>query len=114
MDAAPGHVDGFDLAGGQFLDRLEIAFADLEVVLDHLTERPERQVEFGGLGGLFGGHVEDQPVFADGQPKVVRPRRHLAVVAGGQRKAVFFQQVEQGDLAFLFDLGRGGRQVAVV
>ena len=34
MDAAPRHIDGFDLTWRQFLDGLVVAFADLPVILD--------------------------------------------------------------------------------
>jgi hypothetical protein len=39
VDTPPRHVDGFDLGRGGGFYRVEIAFADLEIGLDHLTER---------------------------------------------------------------------------
>src|SRR6056297_4353166 len=45
VNAPPGHIDRLDLRRRQRLDRVEIAFTDLPVILDHLPERAERQVE---------------------------------------------------------------------
>ena len=39
VDTATGHIDCFDLAGGQGFDSIKVAFADLKLVFDDLPER---------------------------------------------------------------------------
>ena len=114
VDAPPGHIDRLNLAGGQFLDRLKIAFADLEVILHHLPKRPEGQVKFRRFFSGFSLHIKYQPLVADRQGQVIRAGWHRAFLALRQDKAVLFQQVEHRHLALLIDLGRGGRHVRVI
>ena len=54
VQAAPGHVDGLDPRRRGALDRLEIAVADHEIVLDHPPERPHGQHDLGGSADPVG------------------------------------------------------------
>ena len=42
VDTATRHIDCFDLARGKRFDRIKVARANLEVVLNDLTKRPQR------------------------------------------------------------------------
>ena len=114
VDAATGHVDGFDLAGRQSFHRVEIAFAYLKIIFDHLPEWPQRQVKFCRLFFGLSGDVEDQPFIADRQLHTVWSIRRDTVIAHRQRKAVFFQQIIDRNLTLLLNLGGRRRQVSVV
>ena len=114
MNPTPRHIDGLDLRGGGFLDRLEIGFANLEIVFDNLPERPQRQMEFRRLFSAFGVHIKHQPFVTDRQAQMVRPLWHRAIIARRQGKNIVLQQIKHGDLALLLYLGRGRGQVRVV
>ena len=55
------------------------------------------------------GNVEHQPVFRDRQVQVERPGAALDHLEG-----VFLEQVENGDLALVIDIGREARQARLV
>src|SRR5690606_28431786 len=67
VDAATRHVDRLDLRRRQTLYRIEIAGADLEVILNRLTKRAKRQVKLNHLAAAFGRDVKDQPPLAHRQ-----------------------------------------------
>jgi len=114
MNATACHVDGFDLRRRERLYRVEVTFAYREVILHDLPERPQRQVEFGRRAAILGPHVKDKALVANRQANLVGPVRRDSVVPVGQAEGILLHQVEHGDLALLFDLGRGRRKVPVV
>lgn len=114
VDAAAGHVDGLDLGWGQAFDRVEIALADLDVILHHLAERGEREVELGLRLGRRAADREDKALVADCQIEVKRPGCDIASLARGQGKAVLFEQIENRNAALLLDLRRGRREICVI
>ncbi len=83
VDAAPAHVDRLDLRRRQPLHRVEVALADLEVVLDHLVEGGEREVELADRLAGLGRELEDQPSLADREVQPVGAGRR----PGGRRAA---------------------------
>src|SRR6056297_343121 len=101
VDATAGHVDGFDLARRHVLDRIEIAFADRPVILDHLPEGRQREVKLRRRLVAFGADVKDQPLLANGQRHAIRPFGHLSALPFGERERVLFDQIEHRHLALL-------------
>src|SRR5690606_32653558 len=99
MEASPAHIDCLDLRGRRRLDRVIIAFADQEIVLDDLAEGREREQHLAMRLAIFEADVENETIFFDGQVKDIRP----ALAAYGC-EVVFFQQVENGDLALMLDI----------
>ena len=114
VDAAPRHIDRLDLAGGELLDRVEIAFADLIVVLHDLPERPQRQMERSRRLLGLGRDVKHQTPFTDRELQAVGSLDRAAAIALGQCKGIVFQQVKDRDASFLLDLRCRRRQGAVV
>src|SRR6056297_368346 len=114
VDSAAGHVDRLDLGGRQLLHGVEIALADLEVVLHDLPERAEGQMEFSGRIVGLGPDVEDEAAVADRESQPVGSVRRLSAVAGGKNEGVVFEKVEDRDLSLLRDLGRWWREPGIV
>lgn len=86
VDSPSGHVDRLDLGRWQALHGVEVALADLEVVLHHLPEGSERKVELRHPAARLRGNVEDEPLVAGRQRQ---PER-----AFGRGRAVPARQIE--------------------
>ena len=67
VDAAPCHVDGFDLAWWKRFYSFKIAFTNLKVIFDHLTKRAQRQVKLSGFRSCLCLYVKDQTAVANRQ-----------------------------------------------
>ena len=104
VNAAPGHVDGFDLGGGGFANRLIIAVADGEIVADRAAEPAQPQHQRLQQLATLAGNMELQPAIRHRKPQPIRPlvpRR----IGTGRFEAVVFDEIEDGDAPFLFNIG---------
>ena len=99
MQAAARHVDGLDLRRRTKLDRLVVAVADLEVVLDDAPERRERKPEGHQWPLRLVAHVNHKPPLMGGQHQMIGPRHAVA-----QCKAVVLDEVVDGGVAFVLGL----------
>src|SRR5688572_8714774 len=101
VEPTPAHVDGLDLREAGGLDGREIAFADVEILLDDAAERRQRQDEL--VDFLLAGvaDIEHQLVVGHRQDQMIRPR----MVDRG-RELVLFDQVEDGDRPLLLRFRR--------
>ncbi|ENN87541.1 hypothetical protein RHSP_44317 [Rhizobium freirei PRF 81] len=101
MNAAPTHVDRLDAAGGGGADRLIIALADHEVVLHDPAEWRQRQDMRGDHAAVFDANVENELLVDQRQVEQIG----AAFMPNGL-KAVFLDQIEDGDGALMLDIGR--------
>src|ERR1700733_7804532 len=60
---SPAHIERFDLRGRRVADRLEIAFADDEVILNYAPQGRERQHDAAGRFVVLKTDVEHEPIF---------------------------------------------------
>jgi len=102
VQTAPGHVDRLDLARRRGLDRLEIALADQEVVLDDLPEGVEREKK----GRVRRVRVtcryrEGKAMLHDREAELVGAGR-----SGDELECVLLQKVVNRDLALVLDFER--------
>src|SRR6056297_4097109 len=114
VDATAGHVDRLDLGRRHGLDRVEIAFADLEIVLHHLPERPQRELELGHRGFLVRTDIEHEATVADRQLETEGAFGARLALAGDEHEAVVFEKIEDRHPPLLLDLGCWRGQAAVI
>src|SRR5580704_17851561 len=88
MQRTPADIDRLDLAQALVADRLVIALADQEVVLDDAAERGERQDDRLARPVRRRADRHHQPVFLDRQMQVERPG-----AAGQRRELVAFESI---------------------
>lgn len=98
MQRAPSHVNCLDPAGAGVLDRLEIAVAHQEVILDDVSKNPQRKDKAGEEAVFLVAHPERQPFPVDAEMQNVRP-----LESSQKSEAVFLDQVEKRGLAFVLD-----------
>src|SRR5215469_4647607 len=99
VQAAPPHVERFDLMRGRIADRLEIAFADEEIVLDDAAERRQRKHQPAVRLAALEAYIEDKAILLQGEDEPVGTALRIA-----RRETVGFEQIVNGDFAFLLDL----------
>ena len=102
MEPAAAHVDGFDLVRARGADRLIVAVADHEVVLDDAAQRRERQVMRDHRRAISALNVEHQPIAGNRKAQRVR-----AVLVAERLEGVFLEQIVDRDRAFVLDIGIG-------
>src|ERR1700691_5470466 len=97
---ATAHIDRFELGRRGGLDRVIIALAQHEVVLDQAAKRRKRQRHL--LQRLIAAiaDVEHQPVLGDRQMEMERPRD-----ARGWDETVLLEKIGYGDGAIVLDIG---------
>src|SRR5580658_9231034 len=71
VERSPPHVDRLDVARRRGADRLVIALADHEIVLDQAPERRQRQVVRDYRVAALGANVQYQAVFHHLEPQAV-------------------------------------------
>ncbi len=71
-------------------------------------------MKFARLLAGFRVQVKDQTSVCDGQIKTIRACRNHLPFTANWLKEVFLEQIEYGNTAFLFDLGRRRRQARVI
>ena len=106
VEAAAGHVDGFDLVGRGGLDGVVIAVADAEIVADQAAERGQRQIVRGDrLVGVGVAHVEHDVIADDRDVQRIGPLR----LDPGRVELVVLDQIVDGDapLMHLVGIDRG-------
>jgi hypothetical protein len=64
VQAAAAHVERFDLRRRRGADRLEIAFADQEIILDHAAERRQRQHDAAMRGSSLSSRMSNTSRFS--------------------------------------------------
>src|ERR1700679_1603178 len=106
---AARHVERLDLRRRRGTDRLEIAVADEEVVLDHAAERGQRQHHLAVRAVVHETDVEDKTVLLHRERQLVR-----SAVRARRREAVGLEKVVDRDLALLLDLARAVHDRALV
>src|SRR4029077_15174367 len=93
VNATASHIERLDLLRGRISDRLEIAFADKKVILDHAAERRQRKhdlaVRFAGLQP----DTENETVLFKTKHEPVRTAQRAA-----RRETVALEQIVNGDL----------------
>src|SRR5471032_629215 len=100
VQAAPPHVDRLDLRRAGALDRVVVALADQEVVLDDAAKGRERQQHPLQRCVLQRPDVERETVVLEAEMEVERP-----LETGDRRKAVLVQQIGDRGRALMLDLG---------
>src|SRR5439155_11732717 len=105
VNAAPPHIERFDLMGRRIADRLEIAFADQKIILDDATERRQRKHDATVRFAVVEPYVEDEAVLFDAEHQTVRTAARPA-----RSETVVLEQIVDGDLALLLDLARASHQ----
>ena len=101
---APGHVDGFDLAGARLADRLVIRIADREIFADRPAQpaQPQHQ-QLEQLPGLV-GDLQGEAAILHRQPQAVG-----ALMPGGESaqglETVLLDEIEHRHPPFLLDIG---------
>src|SRR4029450_5936807 len=100
VNAAPPHVDRFDLRGRLRLDRLIISLADEEVVLHQPAEGRKRQHHVLDRRAIGIAHGEHEAIVSERETQCVRP----AIIAF-ERKSIALEEIENRDLALVLDLG---------
>ena len=98
VQGAARHVQRLDLVRRRGADGLVIVFADQEIILHHLAQRRQRQQHLAVRRAVFQRDVQHQPVFLQPQGQVIG-----AAGRAFQPEDVVFQQVVDGDFAFLLD-----------
>src|SRR5215469_3957771 len=109
VQRAPAHVDRLDLARARGADRLVIAVADDEVVLDDALERGERQMMGDDRLLVGGAHLEHEPVAHHREMQPVGP-----AVVPDRLERVLFEEVVDRDRALVLDVGAGAADRALV
>ena len=100
MEPPAAHIDGLNLIEGGVFDRLIIALANQKIVFDGFAKRCQRQQHFAqGLPRII-ADIKHQAVFFNGEMQPVGSRFHLC-----WRKAIVFQQIEDGDFALMLNVG---------
>lgn len=102
------HVDRLDLAWRRGADRLVIAFADQEIILDDAAEWRQRQDVGGDILVVLRLDREDQLGIDERYMQPVRP-----ALMPGRLEGVFFDQVKNGNGAFMLHIGRGPADAVV-
>src|SRR5262245_24056659 len=100
VHCAPAHVDGLDARGRRRTDRLVVALADDEVVLDDAPERGQRKHHRERVARILLGDGETQPVLDEPQGELVG-----AAGAAFQLEPVALQDIEDRYLALVLDAG---------
>jgi hypothetical protein len=104
---ATPHVQGLDLLGRGAADRLIVALADHEIVLDEGPERAERQHVASLIARTF--DIQNKPVLG---------QAHLQVIGSAVRplrcETIGLQEIEDRDLALLLLVARSRGERSVV
>src|SRR5205807_1414120 len=98
MQRAPADIDRLDLAQTLVADRLVIALADQEIVLDDAAEWRERQDDRLARPVRRRADLHHQPVFLDREMQMERP-----VPPRNRRELVAFEQIGDRRGAFVLD-----------
>ena len=108
VNTAPAHVDSLDTVRRCRLDGLVIALADHEVVFHDPPEGRQRENMGGNRVAVFKGDIEDESFLGNGERQLVG-----AAVMPDRLEMIFLQQVENGDCALVFDIGRGAADALI-
>src|SRR5512143_2448314 len=100
VKASPAHVDRLDLRGRLGLDRLVVALADEEIVLNQAAEGREREHYMLDRRAVGVAHGEDEAVVGEREMK----RIGTAVMAF-ECEGVLLEEIEDRHVALVLDLG---------
>jgi hypothetical protein len=101
MQPAPPHVDGLDPRRGSLANGGVIGLAELMVVLQHAAKRREREEDAPVLALIMQPHIQDQTVIGGGEYEMIGPPGRTFGL-----ETILFEDVVDGDVLFLLDLGR--------
>ena len=99
MNAAPRHVDRFDLVRRLSLDGAVITLADEEIVADNSPERRNGQDECVHILALFRPDLKHQLALHHRQAQQIRP-----AIMVDDAETVILDQVEYGDAALMLSV----------
>ena len=104
VDRAPGHIDRFDLLRRGRSDRLIIAVAYREIILDRPPEPAKREDVRLKRRVVGARNCDRQPPFLNTQRNSIGPGIAIGMIA--QRlEIIAFDQIENGNAAFLLNVG---------
>src|SRR5712671_1582455 len=109
VQRAPAHVDRLDARRARRADRLKVALAHQEIVLDDAAEGRERQEQPLDRRLVGRADIEDQPVLLGAEMQMERP-----FCGRDRREAVLLEQIEDGDRALVLDVGIAAHDAALV
>src|SRR6266567_545375 len=101
VQPAPSHVDGLDPCRRRLANGGVIGLAELMVVLQHAAKRREREEYAPVFALIMQPHIQDQTVIRGGENEMIGPARRTF-----RLEMILFQDVVDGDVFFLLDLGR--------
>jgi hypothetical protein len=104
VNAAPGHVDGFDLGSAGLADCLIIAVANREIIPDRSPEAAQSEYQRLQRFAIFPADGDDQPAFLNAQAELIGAG--IAILVLFERlEIIFLDQIEDRDPPFLLDIG---------